>query len=163
MVHSICDSYPKFGAAAPRQTGVITRRKKWGRLTPPPANAGLRLIHSLLAVREMDAGTYSNTWWSFRSWYFLHETCSCCDLRAMCLNMNRIYLTAAARRLWISLYPTANLHRMMPLYLLDGAVTVIPISWPNKNESLEQIHCISETNISFDSCNSCKRLTFVRC
>ena len=42
MVHSICDSYPKFGAAAPRQTGVITRRKKWGRLTPPPpANAGL--------------------------------------------------------------------------------------------------------------------------
>ena len=32
----ICDSYPKFGAAAPRQTGVITRRKKWGRLTPPP-------------------------------------------------------------------------------------------------------------------------------
>ena len=36
MVHSICDSYPKFGAAAPRQTGVITRRKKWGRLTPPP-------------------------------------------------------------------------------------------------------------------------------
>ena len=41
MVHLICDSYPKFGAAAPRQTGVITRRKKWGRLTPPPANAGL--------------------------------------------------------------------------------------------------------------------------
>ena len=42
MVHSICYSYPKFGAAAPRQTGVITRRKKWGRLTPPPpANAGL--------------------------------------------------------------------------------------------------------------------------
>ena len=36
MVHSICDSYPKFGAAAPRQTGVITRRKKWGRLTSPP-------------------------------------------------------------------------------------------------------------------------------
>ena len=36
MVHSICDSYPKFGAATPRQTGVITRRKKWGRLTPPP-------------------------------------------------------------------------------------------------------------------------------
>ena len=36
MVHSICDSYPKFGAAAPRQTGLITRRKKWGRLTPPP-------------------------------------------------------------------------------------------------------------------------------
>ena len=36
-VHSICDSYPKFGAAAPRQTGVITRRKKWGRLTPPPS------------------------------------------------------------------------------------------------------------------------------
>ena len=36
MVHSICDSYPKFGAAAPRQTGVIARRKKWGRLTPPP-------------------------------------------------------------------------------------------------------------------------------
>ena len=35
MVHSICDSYPKFGTAAPRQTGVITRRKKWGRLTPP--------------------------------------------------------------------------------------------------------------------------------
>ena len=35
MVHSICDSCPKFGAAAPRQTGVITRRKKWGRLTPP--------------------------------------------------------------------------------------------------------------------------------
>ena len=27
---------PKFGAAAPRQTGVITRRKKWERLTPPP-------------------------------------------------------------------------------------------------------------------------------
>ena len=36
FVHSICDSYPKFGAAAPRQTGVITRRKKWERLTPPP-------------------------------------------------------------------------------------------------------------------------------
>ena len=35
MVHSICDSYSKFGATAPRQTGVITRRKKWGRLTPP--------------------------------------------------------------------------------------------------------------------------------
>ena len=46
MVHSICDSYPKFGAAAPRQTGVITRRKKWGRLTPPPANAGVRCFVS---------------------------------------------------------------------------------------------------------------------
>ena len=32
MVHSIFDSFPKFGAAAQRQTGVITRRKKWGRL-----------------------------------------------------------------------------------------------------------------------------------
>ena len=42
MVNSICDSYPKFGAAAPRQTGVITRRKKWGAFNaPPPANAGL--------------------------------------------------------------------------------------------------------------------------
>ena len=29
MVHSICESYPKFGADAPHQTGVITRRKKW--------------------------------------------------------------------------------------------------------------------------------------
>ena len=36
MAHSISDSYPKFGAAAPSQTGVIIRRKKWGRLTPPP-------------------------------------------------------------------------------------------------------------------------------
>ena len=35
MVHSISDSYRKFGAAAPSQTGVITRRKKWGRLSPP--------------------------------------------------------------------------------------------------------------------------------
>ena len=36
---------------------------------------------------------------------FLHGTCSCCDLRAMYLNRNRIYLVAAARRLWISLNP----------------------------------------------------------
>ena len=42
MVHSICDSYPKFGAAAPRQTGVITRRKKWGRLTPPPSKSRVK-------------------------------------------------------------------------------------------------------------------------
>ena len=42
MVHSICDRYPKFGAAAPRQTGVITRRKKWGRLTPPPSKCRVK-------------------------------------------------------------------------------------------------------------------------
>ena len=41
MLHSICDSYPKFGAAAPRQTGVITRRKKVGAFNAPPANRGL--------------------------------------------------------------------------------------------------------------------------
>ena len=47
MVQSICDSYPKFGAAAQRQTGVITGRKKWGRLTPPPpANRGLTLART---------------------------------------------------------------------------------------------------------------------
>ena len=40
MVHLICHSYPKFRAVAPRQTGVITRCKKWGRLIPP-ASRGL--------------------------------------------------------------------------------------------------------------------------
>ena len=44
MVHSICDSYPKFGAVQPRQTGVITRRKKWGRLTSPPSKSRVKII-----------------------------------------------------------------------------------------------------------------------
>ena len=43
MAHSICDSYPKFGAAQPRQTRIITRRKKWGRLTPPSKSRDNRL------------------------------------------------------------------------------------------------------------------------
>ena len=30
IVHSICDSYRKFGAAAPRQSGIISRPKSAG-------------------------------------------------------------------------------------------------------------------------------------
>ena len=38
MVHSICDSYPKFGAAQPRQTGVtyISAEKVGAFYAPPP-------------------------------------------------------------------------------------------------------------------------------
>ena len=54
MVDSICDSFPKFGAAAPRQTGVIARRKKWGRLTPPPSKCRVKIaVTSFKKIGDM--------------------------------------------------------------------------------------------------------------
>ena len=57
----------------------------------------LRLKHSLLAVREVNAGTYSNTWWSFRSWFLFTERAG------VATSANRIHLSPAAERLCFSL------------------------------------------------------------
>ena len=60
MVHSICDGYPKFGAAQPLQTGVITRREKWGRgVYPSPASRVLIVDSLLYGLVSLTAGQFN--------------------------------------------------------------------------------------------------------
>ena len=69
------------------------------KVTIPP----LWLIHSLLAAAGSGGGYLFKYMVKFPQLILLHRTCSCCDLRAMYLNRNRIHLSTAARRLWINI------------------------------------------------------------
>ena len=51
-------------------------------------------------------------------------------------------------------------HIIIPIgrHRLDQTWLLTPYTWAEKFESFERINSIRETNVNFDSCNSCKRL-----
>ena len=72
---------------------------------------------------------------------FLHGKCSCCDLRVMYLNRNRIHLSAAAVRLRITLYGCQYfVYKFLIVSTKYGArgIEVVPLKHSMLNESLKK-------------------------